>query len=160
MSIYLRDIDAYDPDEFSSNVKALIDSAIKEVPMKDLFDEESCFYDNLLSEITDVLYSFCDEVADEAYDTGYESGRESGWEAGYENAQEEYDNSDTVDELEGTISELEEENSSLQSQIEELESELEELRGSPVIPEVDIDDLREAIRADLIAEMTDYEEND
>ena len=151
MSVCLS-IDAYDPDEFSANIKAIIDSAIKEVPMKDLFDEESCFYDNLLREITDLLSEFCDQVADEAWDMGEESGRESGYDAGYESgyeyAREEYDNTSEIEDLEETTS-------TLQSEIEELQAELAECRSATVLPEVDIDDLRQAIKADLMAEMAD-----
>jgi flagellar biosynthesis/type III secretory pathway protein FliH len=156
MSIYLRDIDAYDPDEFSADVKALIESGIKEVQIEDLYDTESDFYHDLLSKIADVLYSFCEEIADEVWDagqdSGYDSGRESGWDEGYEEARREYEPDVDVDELESDLS-------SARSQIEELESEIEELRSSPALPKVDIDDLREAIRADLIAEMLDDEQD-
>ena len=159
MSVYLRDIGAYDPDEFSANIKAIIDSAIRGVPMKDLFDEESCFYDNLLSEVSDILYQFCDEVADEVWDLGEESGRDSGYDAGYESgyeyAREEYDNTSDIENLEEAASALQSEIEEKDQEIEELQVELAECRSATVLPEVDIDDLRQAIKADLMAEMAD-----
>ena len=159
MSIYLRDIQAYDPDEFGDDVESLVKDAIKEVQLKDIFDSESSFYDNLIQDIKDVLYEFCDSVADEAYDLGNEIGSEEGYERGWDSASEEMYSQDYVDDLEGTISSLREEISQNEDTIEELEVQLEEARQSSV--EVDLDEIRQAIKADLLAEMTpdpDYED--
>jgi molybdopterin converting factor small subunit len=160
MSAYLSEIDAYDPTEFGDNVQALIQAAISKCQLKDLFDENSDFYPDLTQEIADILYEFCDQVADEAWDMGEESGRESGYEAGYEYARDEYDSTSEIENLEETISELESDLQSKREELEELQTELDECRQSPVLPEVDIDDLREAIRADLMAEMSNDDEDD
>lgn len=167
MSVYLRDIQAYDPQEFGEDIQTLIEEAIKEVPLKDIFDPESSFYDNLIQEIKDVLYEFCDSVADEAYDQGYEKGDEagyergdeSGYERGWDSASDEMYSAEYVEELECDISSLREEISQNEATIEELEERLEEARQSSV--EVDLDEIRQAVKADLLAEMTpdpDYED--
>ena len=148
MSIYLRDIQAYDPQEFGEDIQALIEEAIKEVPLKDIFDSKSSFYDNLIQEIKDVLYEFCDSVADEAYDQGY-----------WESASDEMYSADYVEDLECDISSLRSEISILEETISELEEQLEEARQTSV--EVDLDEIRQAVKADLLAEMTpdpDYED--
>lgn len=159
MSVYLRDIQAYDPQEFGEDIQTLIEEAIKEVPLKDIFDPESSFYDNLIQEIKDVLYEFCDSVADEAYEkgdeAGYERGDESGYERGWDSASDEMYSADYVEELECDISSLREEISQNEATIEELEERLEEAR------QLDLDEIRQAVKADLLAEMTpdpDYED--
>jgi predicted RNase H-like nuclease (RuvC/YqgF family) len=159
MSIYLRDIQAYDPQEFGEDIQALIEEAIKEVPLKDIFDPESSFYDNLIQNIKDVLYEFCDSVADESYDQGYEMGDEAGYERGWESASDEMYSADHVEDLECDISNLRSEISQNEATIEELEEQLEEARQTSV--EVDLDEIRQAVKADLLAEMTpdpDYED--
>lgn len=159
MSIYLRDIQAYDPEEFGNDVQSLIEDAIKEVQLKDIFDSESSFYDNLIQDIKDVLYEFCDSVADEAYEQGNEIGSEVGWERGWDSASDEMYSQDYVDDLEETISDLRSEISTLEETTSELEAQLEEARQSSV--EVDLDEIRQAVKADLLAEMTpdpDYED--
>ena len=153
MSIYLRDIQAYDPEDFGSDVQTLIENAIKEVPLKDIFDSESSFYDNLIQGIKDVLYEFCDSVVDEAYDQGYESGDEAGYERCWDYASEEMYSAEYVSDLEDDLSNLRSEVSEKDEEIENLQAELDECRQSQT-PDLDIDDIREAIRADLIAEMT------
>lgn len=150
MSIYLRDIQAYDPQEFGDDVQSLIEDAIKEVPIKDLFDSESSFYDNLIQSIKDILYNFCDAIADEAYDTGFDSG--------YESASEGLYSEDYVSDLNDEISDLRYEISGKEEQIEELQAELDECRQSQT-PELDIDEIRDAIKTDLIAEMTPDDSN-
>jgi DNA replication initiation complex subunit (GINS family) len=152
MSIYLGGLDAYDPVSFGDDVEYLIQKAIKEVALKDLFDTESDFYDNLIQEIKDLLHSFCHDIADEAWDQGEESGRESGYESGYESASDEMYSQGYVDDLEETISDLRSEVSSCEESRDELEEELQEARSSSV--SVDVEEIRRAVKADLLAEMT------
>jgi cell division septum initiation protein DivIVA len=57
-----------------------------------------------------------------------------------------------VDDLEETISDLRSEVSSCEESRDELEEELEEARSSRV--SIDVEEIRRAVKADLLAEMT------
>lgn len=157
MSVYIKDLQSYDPEEFGDDVQSIIENAIKEVPLKDLFDSESSFYDNLIQEIKERLYEFCDSVADEAYDqgyergdeTGYERGDQEGYERGWESASDDMYSADYLEDLESSLREEISQNEEL---ISELENDLEEARQSSV--EIDLDEIRQAVKADLLAEMT------
>lgn len=158
MSIYLSQIDAYDLYEFKDEVQELIQKAIASVPVKDIYDSESNFYNDLLFEIGSTFESHCDEIADEAWDYGDDNGREVGYDNGYEEghsegyreAREEYETDD--DDLSEQIEELESDLRYARRRIEALEEELES-EPEVTLPVVDIDDLREAIRADLLSEL-------
>jgi flagellar biosynthesis/type III secretory pathway protein FliH len=164
MSVYLGDLNSYDPVEFGLDVQSLIMESLEKVALKDLFDSESSFYENLIQEIKDVLHEFCDEVADEAYERGEADGHEysydQGYESGYESASEDMYTQDYVDDLEETISDLRSEVSNNEELISELENNIEEARQPSV--EIDLDEIRQAVKADLLAEMTlddsDYED--
>lgn len=148
MTVFLRDFDAWIPQDFCEQIIASLIQHLQDtedLDLEKLLEVESGVYEGWGDKIESILGDHCDPLIDEVessvYDKAYDEGQEYGWDRGYEVAQ----------------GELDDETESLRQEIQELEENIELLENQ--ISNVDIDEIRDAVKADLFAELNTAKED-
>lgn len=148
MTVFLRDFDAWVPQDFCEQIIASLIQHLQDtedLDLEKLLEVESGVYEGWGDKIESILEDHCDPLIDQVessvYDKAYDEGQDYGWDRGYEVAQ----------------GELESETESLREEIRELEENIELLENQ--ISNVDIDEIRDAVKADLLAELNTAKED-